>query len=184
MRVGKYLTERNISLSSINNLCEFLHLNHVKMTSLLSEEKVTLLDTNIEANPFLNWLNIRLQLDKIEIEDAKNIIKPLFYNSTTKIDELLGERIINALAFLINKTFYSKAKESLIKVLTADINVLEKISLLKLAEPFIKPKNYLISSKTKRKSHTENGNDFDPYKNFHWGGLHGEEAYIGYWNTD
>lgn len=24
----------------------------------------------------------------------------------------------------------------------------------------------------------------DPYENFEWGGLRGEEAYIGYWNTD
>ena len=27
-------------------------------------------------------------------------------------------------------------------------------------------------------------NERDPYENFHWGGLSGEEAYIGYWNTD
>lgn len=32
---------------------------------------------------------------------------------------------------------------------------------------------------------TENRtNERDPYENFHWGGLSGEEAYIGYWNTD
>lgn len=25
---------------------------------------------------------------------------------------------------------------------------------------------------------------YDPYEDFEWGGLSGEEAYIGYWNTD
>lgn len=31
---------------------------------------------------------------------------------------------------------------------------------------------------------SERDNDIDPYEDFHWGGLSGEEAYIGYWNTD
>jgi hypothetical protein len=31
---------------------------------------------------------------------------------------------------------------------------------------------------------TNRDNYIDPYENFHWGGLSGEEAYIGYWNTE
>jgi hypothetical protein len=30
----------------------------------------------------------------------------------------------------------------------------------------------------------ENDNDYDPYEGFQWGGLTGEEAYIGFWNKD
>jgi hypothetical protein len=31
---------------------------------------------------------------------------------------------------------------------------------------------------------TNRDNYIDPYENFHWGGLSGEEAFIGYWNTE
>jgi hypothetical protein len=182
MRAGKYLTERNIGLDSLNSLCDFLNLNHVKMTSHLSEEKVALLDANLEAQSFLGWLKLKLPLDGIEINEAMNIIKPLFYNSTIQIDELMGERILNGLSCLINKHFYSKAKESLTQILYSNKSTLEKILLLKLAEPFVKPKKSFVSKIKKAKKSSIN--DYDPYENFHWGGLHGEEAYIGYWNTD
>lgn len=34
------------------------------------------------------------------------------------------------------------------------------------------------------KPYTDNDYDHDPYENFRWGDLGGEEAYIAYWNTD
>lgn len=182
MRTGEYLKEQNIGLGTINNLCDYLRLDKLKIGSKLSESKIALLDATLNSQGFQEWLQIRLSLEKIEIEVAKNIIKPLFYNSTLQIDELLAERIINALLSLIDKSYYRRAKDTLLKILTGDKTILEKIYLLRLSEPFIKPEASLTSKHAKM-SDRDYESAYDPYENFYWGGLSGEEAYIGYWNT-
>jgi len=183
MRTGEYLKEQNIGLGTINNLCDYLRLDKLKIGSKLSESKIALLDATLNSQGFQEWLQIRLTLEKIEIEVAKKIIKPLFYNSTLQIDDLLGERIINALLLLIDKSYYRRAKDTLLKILTGDKTILEKIYLLRLSEPFSKPAASLITSKHAQMSNRNYDSDYDPYENFYWGGLCGEEAYIGYWNT-
>jgi hypothetical protein len=184
MRAGQYLSERKIGLETLNSLCDYLRLDKLKISSKLSESKIALIDEALNSQGFLDWLQIRLSLDKMEIDQARDLLKPLFYSSTVQIDDLLGERILNALSLLIEKSYYRRVKESLLKILTADKTILDKISLLKMAEPFSKPPASLTSLRTAPISYKSYDTDYDPYENFHWGGLSGEEAYIGYWNTD
>jgi hypothetical protein len=77
---------------------------------------------------------------------------------------------------------------------------LDKISLLKSIKPFSEQKKPTIRTTTTKTSINHKDIDLedydddfsgessrsshDPYEDFSWGGLHGEEAYIGYWNTD
>jgi hypothetical protein len=184
MRVVKYLIEKNIGLASIIYMCDYLHLDHVKINSKLSEAKISLFNATLDTQSFQDWLQIKINLDSIEINNAKKLIIPLFYNETFQIDELLGERILNGILLLINKSYYSNAKEGLLQILSADKSILEKISLLKLSEPFSKPKQASNPPKKTKISYSRDDSNYDPYENFRWGGLSGEEAFVGYWNTD
>jgi hypothetical protein len=129
MRVGQYLTERRIGIVTLNNLLEFLKMDQLKVTSKLTQERIRILDDALNSKLFEDWLQLKLNLDKIEIAEAKKIVKPLFLGSTTVIDELLSEQILNALLFLIKKSFYPKGKDNLLQILRLDKSVPEKILL-------------------------------------------------------
>lgn len=182
MRVINYLTKRNIGLGTLTHMCEYLSFNRLTVNSKLSEEKILLFDAIINDETFRNWLKLKMALDKIIITDARKLISHLYHNSNLKIDELLGERILNALYLLLEKSFYANEKKSLTEILDSDKSVLDKIDLLKLATPFVKPVEKKLSP-TKTRTYKRRDSFYDPYEDFQWGGLSGEEAYIGYWNT-
>ncbi|MFN5024387.1 MAG: hypothetical protein ACK5HJ_01420 [Bacteroidota bacterium] len=200
MRVKKYLTDRNIGIGTVKRLCDFLRLDGLEVNSKLTEEKKELLDKTMNSESFKIWLHTKFSLDRMEINESKTTIKPLFYNSVDPIDNLLGERILNSLNHLINLGLFGSQKEILLKIISSDKSVTEKISLLKLSKPFSEPKIPAIRTNTSESSLTPEDIDFDdfedeikrenrrstydPYEDFSWGGLHGEEAFIGYWNTD
>lgn len=182
MRVINYLKKRNIGLGTLAHMCEYLCFNQLTVNSKVSEEKTILFDAIINDESFRNWLKLKMALDKIIITDAKKLISHLYHDSNLKIDELLGERILNALNTLLEKSFYAKEKNSLTEILDSDNSIINKIELLKLTAPFMKPIEKTPLT-TKKNSTTRRDSFFDPYEDFHWGGLSGEEAFIGYWNT-
>ncbi|MFB9865220.1 hypothetical protein [Rufibacter immobilis] len=148
----------------------------MKLNSKLPEFKIILFDATLNSESFQDWLQVKLNLERIEIMNAKEHVQNLFYNSKNEINGCLDERVINSLKFLLEKSFYSSKKsENLLQIVNSDKTSIEKISLLKASEPFSKPKQASISL---------NRHSVDSYENFNWGGLNGEEAYTGYWNTD
>jgi hypothetical protein len=180
MRVTKYLVDKNIGLGSLNDMCDYLHFEHLGANNKLSDTKISLFDSTLNDQSFHEWLRVK----KIEFENARSLVQNLSYKSKTEIDEILGEKILNALSLLIIKLFYSRTKKNLLQIIQSNKTILEKIALLKTSEPFSKPTEASSSSKiNKRTSQRSHDSYYDPYENFHWGGLSGEEAYIGYWNT-
>ncbi len=200
MRVKNYLIERNIGIGTVKRLCDFLRLNTIEVNSKLTEEKKELLDKTLNSESFWIWLQTKFSLDRIEINESKTTIKPLFYNSVDPIDNLSGERILNSLSYLINVGLFGSQKEILLKIISSDKSVTEKISILKLSKSFSEPKTPSINFNPIESSISPEDFDLDdfedeikrenrrsrcdPYEDFSWGGLDGEEAYIGYWNTD
>lgn len=198
MRVIKYLIEKNIGLGTVKMLCDFLKLDSIEVNSKLTVEKKELIDKTLNSESFEKWYQIKLSLDCIEINESKSIIKTLYCNSVVQIDILLGERILNSLIHLIKNGFYGQHKESLLKIISSDISILDKINLLKLSKPFSEQETPSIKTKDTSKipedidlddsdedtKHELRISRNDPYEGFRWGGLEGEEAYAGYWNTD
>src|SRR5690554_5098444 len=182
VRVNKYLKENNISLKTLNALCDYLHQNKFSLNSKLNEEDLSLIDKNISTTGFNNWLHTKLTYEKAKIDNAKNIIKNLSYGSKIgntivgiEESESKNKRILNALQFLIDVEYYNEEKKAIIQsIINSDKVLKTKINQLK---------NH-FHEKSVKNSQSENRAEHDPYENFHWGGLSGEEAHTAYWNCD
>ena len=178
MRISKYLVNRNISLKTLNYICEYLNFDFVNLNTKISEEKVKLFDFHLDNSVFTEWFKIRITLDKIKIDNAYDLVKKLDQN--VLIDDLLGERILNACAFLTKLSFYSsERREAISIILNSENSISEKIKLLKISK---KQKDKVKENEEVIQSFSTYEND--PYEDFCWGGLSGEEAYDGYWNTE
>lgn len=118
MRVGEYLKGQNISLVTLNLVCDYLYLENIKISSKISEMQLKAFDAILNEQQFKEWLKIKRNLEHIEIKNTTND-DPNLYDST--LDDIMEN------------------------------DALDK-----------------SNSATK----------------FRWGGLSGEEAEMGYWNTD
>lgn len=183
IRVNKYLKEKNISLKTLNALGEYTHQNKFSLNSKLSEETLNLLNKIILTEEFNNWLHTKFTYEKAKIDNAEKLIENLTYG--TKIDnniigievsETKNKRILNALKYLIDIEYYNDEKKNFIKEIINSEKVL-KTKVHQLKKYFHKQPNE--NSKLKI---TES--EQDPFENFHWGGLSGEEAHTAYWNCD
>ena len=121
IRINKYLKKNNISLKTLNALCDYLHLNKFSLNSKIDEETLNLVEKNISTPDFNNWLSIKLTYEKAKINNAQNIIKNLSYgakigNSIIGVDESesKNKRILNALQYLIDIEYYSEEKKNII----------------------------------------------------------------------
>ncbi len=187
MRVFKYLKKEGIGIHSFNYVCDYLNLDRLHINTKLSDEKIALIDSTLNDVLFNQWLKIRHELDKVEIKNATIVIKPLFYNSVDPVNELLAERIFNSILFLISRLYFNHDDAiNLKQIILSDSSNVEKISELKKCKPFIrKMKEEDEEEDEEIRLHRKRGSsNYDPYENFHWGGLSGEEAFDGYWNTN
>lgn len=186
MRVSNFIVSRNISIIRLNHICDYLFLPEVRINSKASEEIIRLWDLALNDNLFDEWLKMKIKFEKIQTENANRIVKELKEISNIESYNIEHcERIVNSYLFLIKKSKYpTKDAETLSEIINSEKSLLGKISLLKNFRP------YTETNKIKTKQSYSNDFDrdyessYDPYENFHWGGLSGEEAYIGYWNTD
>lgn len=183
MRVNKFLKEKNISLKTLNAIAEYSHMSSFNVNSKLSEETLHVINKTISSAEFDNWLRIKFTYEKAKIDNAKNLTKNLTYGKKVgntivgiTVSDEENKRILNALQYLINIGYYNSKKKSFIqKIIDSDNSLSSKISELK---------SYLLEESNKRVRTQTRESSYDPYENFEWGGLSGEEAYIGYWNTD
>lgn len=140
MRTGIYIKERNIGTGTLALLCSFLNINEPTLNSKLSEEKISLFDKTIDSDDFLEWFLIKLKIAKLEDDRVEGLIKFLRHDSTIEIDDLLAERILNALKFKINKFRYSTGNTKiLLAIIGKEVSQLEKIKELKETVLFAKP---------------------------------------------
>jgi hypothetical protein len=181
MRVNKFLKEKNISLKTLNAISEYTHLNRFNANSKLSDETIHVINKTLSTSEFNDWLRIKFTYEKAKIDNAKNLTKNLTYGKkvgntivgiTVSDDE--NNRILNALEYLIKIGFYNTEKKAFIEnIIKSEKSITSKISQLK---------NYLHEKSKQRTNVRESHHD--PYEGFEWGGLSGEEDYIGFWNTD
>ena len=193
MRVRKYLSEKNISTHELKVLCEYLYLNNLGLNTKMTDTHIKLFDETLNSEKYKNWYLLKftsISFEKIEFENAIELIKHLSAYSSTVIDNNLALRIINALRYLIGKNRFSpENSESILRIIDPDTPLLEKIKnlrTLKLAKNRKKP-NRLTKKYEEETEEIEPEEDHrhtpSAYDDFSWGGLSGEEAYIGYLNT-
>lgn len=183
IRVNKYLKEKNISLKTLNAIAEYAHINKFNTNSKLKEETVYVIDKIISTSEFNDWLRVKFTYEKSKIENAKNLIQNLTYGTKVgntivgiEVSEDKNKRILNALQYLINIEYYNTEDKNFIQtIITSDKVITTKIHKLK---------NYLHEQKNKNTTTKVRENHHDPYENFHFGGLSGEEAHTAYWNCD
>jgi len=181
MRVNKYIREKKISLSELNWLCEYLFINKVKISTKIPDDYVILFDETLNSKIFNEWYRSKTQVHKnIEFSNALILIKLINYKSTTEVNDYLGLRIIKSLSYLIEKGKFLDYQESMNEIIHSDKNTLEKITQLRNIKPFKKPKK----TSSQNTIEDEYVVEIDPYENFNWGGLSGEEAHTAYWNCD
>ena len=185
MRTSEFISSKNISLIRLNNICEYLFLPSLKINSKISEERKKLLEMTLKNELFDEWYKIKSKVELIEINNAKRLIKQLEeIENFEEISAELCERIINSHLFLIKKSTYPTIDaEQILQIIYSENHLLEKISLLKKNRPHreMTKSNEKISSQN---IEIEYESSYDPYENFYWGGLSGEEAYVGYCNTE
>ncbi len=141
MRTAIYFKERKIGYETIFMLCSFLNITNPSLHTKLTEEKIALFDKTINSDDFNQWVLMKLKIDKIEKDRINDLIKLLSYNSKTEMNELLAERIINALNIEIEKGRYNNVVSRVIlnDIIVSDKTLLEKIKQLKESPLFAKP---------------------------------------------
>ena len=187
MRARKYQSEKRISSRELNRLCEYLFMDTLDANSKISETQIQLFDETLNSEQFKIWCLLKYpteSYERIEFNNACELIKHLFAFSTTVIDDQLANRILNSLQYLIKTDFFSAEKQEAIKqVLESNIVNLKKIKKLQTFVLCKKPEPY---DEHKEDEIEEQDDDYkptyNPYDNFSWGGLTGEEAFIAYWN--
>lgn len=196
MRVIRYLKEREISLNEINDLCEYLFLNELNVNSKLQGPQINLFDETLLSEEYKDWYLLKhRKIEDIEYGNALKLINHLSFTSKTIISEILGKRILNALNYLIEKNRFSDENKALIQnILKSDKSeqaIISDLRSCKLAKrkgaDKIEVIDYDYSNDVLNNENNSNPPSvsyFDPYENFHWGGLSGEEAYTAYWNCE
>jgi superfamily I DNA/RNA helicase len=192
MRVRKYLSDKNISAHELIILCEYLYLNNLGLNSKMSDTLIKLFDETLNSEKYKNWYLLKftsISYEKIEFENARELIQHLSAYSSTVIDNNLSLRIINALRYLISKNRFSpENSESILRIIDSETPLLEKIKnlkTLKLAKNRKIPNRLKMKYKKEEEIEPEEDHKHTPSAcdDFSWGGLSGEEAYIAYWNT-
>lgn len=185
MRASDFIVSRNISIKRLNHICDYLFLPQVRINSKASEENFRLWDLALNDKLFDEWLKMKIKFEKIETENAKRLVQELKEIPSIESYNIEHcERIINSYLFLIGKSTYpTKDAEKLTEIINSEKSLFDKISLLKSFCPYIETAK-IKSKQSYSHSDEDYESSYDPYENFHWGGLSGEEAYIGYWNTD
>ena len=179
MRISQFIVKKNVSIARIIFAFEYLNLNPIRITSKISEEKIQLVEDTLENEKFQEWFKAKIIVDRIEILNAKNLIAPINQFNSKPLEDIECERIINAFTFLLKRLVFNTEKAQYIsEILKSEKTNAEKISLLK------KSSQYDKREKIKRENYSLRESSYDPYENFNWGGLTGEEAYVGYWNTE
>jgi hypothetical protein len=186
MRVNNYIKEKKITLSFLNLLCEYLYLNELQVNSKITSGYENLFNETLKSELFDDWYKSKRQIYKsIELQNADRLISCLYYNSTAEINQISGLRIINSLKFYIKNGRFSEEKGEINYIIHPTKDVLVKIKELKKIKPFRKPtESDLKELKQLHKSNLKTKVEIDPYENFHFGGLSGEEANTAYWNCD
>jgi hypothetical protein len=187
MKVLEFIKTRNISLRSLNEVCEFLHLEKKRINSKLTAVEIKLLDQTLTEESFKNWWNLKKQILSLQLKRAEMLVKNLNHDSKTEIDEYLGYQIIYALQYLLAEgRFSTEIHKNLTPIINSNEEIGKKVALLKQQLPFAEIDRLHYSNKSEQKKLTKYyyKSKRDPYENFHWGGLSGEEAYDGYWNTE
>lgn len=184
MRANKYIKKKNITLSYLNTLCEYLFIEKVKITTKISDDDVILLDETLQSKLFNEWYYHKIKYKTIEYNNALSLIENINKKNSI-LTKNLGVRIIGSLNFLIKEGNYYHYQESINKIINSDKTIIDKIYELKNIEPFKQTKKK-ITKKVKNVEDDFEDNDYeviiDPYENFRWGGLSGEEAHTAYWN--
>lgn len=186
MRANNYINERKITLSILNLVCEYLYVNELKINSKISDEHLILFNETLESKTFKEWFQSKIGFHRsVDFRNANKLISLLNYNSSTEINETTGLRIINSLKYFIKIGRLSGNKTPINTIIESKKDVLSKISELRNIKPFRKPtESELKKSKELDNSDLEYKVEIDPYENFHFGGLSGEEAHTAYWNCD
>lgn len=184
MRVNSYIKEKKISLSFLNLLCEYLYLNELQVNSKILGDHENLFNETLKSKRFDDWYKSRKQIYKsIELQNADRLISCLYYNSTLEINQIFGLRIINSLKYYIKNGGFSEEKGEINYIIHPTKDVLVKIKELKKIKPFRKPTEFDLKE-LKQIHKSKPKDEIDPYENFHFGGLSGEEANTAYWNCD
>ena len=129
----------------------------------------------------LSWIKKGVYVEAL----PSRLISLLNYNSSSEINEITGLRTINSIKYFIKIGRFSANKTEITNIVESKKDILNKISELRNIRPFRKP----TESDLKKFQEFDNLNleskvEIDPYENFHFGGLSGEEAHTAYWNCD
>ena len=187
MKILAFIKIKNIGLRSVNEVCEFLHIEKKSINSTLNSVEVRLIEETLTQESFETWLNLKKQILRLQLKRAEILLKNLNYDSKTEIDEDLGYQIIYALKYLLSENrFSTEIHKNLTSIINSNIETREKVSRLKRQEPFAKIDRQTIKNQfqQKKSNKSHNINNRDSYENYYWGGLSGEEAYEGFWNTN
>jgi hypothetical protein len=180
----KFIKEKNIGISTLNAIAEYLHLSKFSVNSNIDNETYILLENTLNDTHFTEWLKYKWNFEKARFDNAKEILDSFKKGIYSPNNTILNQRIINALEYLIGLGYYSSEKTSLLeKIISSNDSLSNK--LLRIQNSKILDKKLASSSNSILKlKNLEVESDHDPYENFRWGGLTGEEAYDGYWNTE
>ena len=129
MRVRKYLIKKKISLKTLNTACEYLFIERFRPNSKINDATLILLDNVIGTSEFEEYYRIKRSSIAFDLSIAKELRGKIMEIPINSIDELISERIINALSFINRYSFELNNYE--INVLkNEEISNLEKVKLL------------------------------------------------------
>tara|TARA_R110002111_G_scaffold86166_1_gene135040 strand:- start:423 stop:953 length:531 start_codon:yes stop_codon:yes gene_type:complete len=176
MRVVKFLKEKNIGISTLNDAAEYLHIGRFTINSKLDDETINSINPILSESDFLEWRHAKTIYLKTKFDKALKLIE-FFKVGTVNCSETHCKRILNAIIHLTNTGYYnSENKSFILEVINSDYSINEKVS---------KINQYILKKQEEKKpKRIVRESSHDPYEGFEWGGLSGEEAHTAYWNCD
>lgn len=81
MRTGQFLIEKNIGFKTLQQICQYLNLDRPLLNAHLSDGKIKLIEKTFTDQHFGDWLKLKLNLQRVEQENAKSLFKNLYYYS-------------------------------------------------------------------------------------------------------
>jgi hypothetical protein len=186
MRTAQYLKNRNIGISTLEIICNFLNVDCPDINQKLTETQIKSFDTPITQSEFEKLYKSKIQF----INEALSEIKFLLQSPEIIIDELDKMKIvIDNINILIKHNYFRRERKSkFINILNTTADIKEQVDLIR--KQFLDLKKNKDSHKNidlnvKKGAFFEDKVVFFNDDNS-WISAYGNsyEAYIAHWNTD
>ncbi|PKP45940.1 MAG: hypothetical protein CVT94_16345 [Bacteroidetes bacterium HGW-Bacteroidetes-11] len=179
------MKEKKISQEMFSRLCEYLFFDKITTNQKIPAESVGLFENTLRSIDFNSWLILKypkITFEKIELTNFKILINELIYLKSIHINEIQAMRLNNSVHYMINeRKVRFKNHTKLVQLIESEMTNIEKATNLKTLFLESKSKNSQLNHMV---SNDNIDTNLDPFEDFSWGDLNGQEAYDAYWNCE